>query len=35
MAVRYIAEGRLRIVAERVIIDGALSADTALCNPSE
>lgn len=35
MAVRYIALGRLRIVAERVIIDGALSADTALCNPSE
>lgn len=34
MAVRYIAEGRLRIVAERVIIDGALSDDAALCNPS-
>lgn len=35
MAVRYIAEGRLRIVAERVIIDGAPSEDAALCNPSE
>jgi phosphoribosylglycinamide formyltransferase-1 len=35
MAVRYIAEGRLRIVAERVIIDGALGEDAALCNPSE
>ena len=34
-AVRYIADGRLRIVAERVIIDGALSEDAALCNPSE
>jgi phosphoribosylglycinamide formyltransferase-1 len=35
MAVRYIALGRLRIVAERVIIDGALGEDAALCNPSE
>ena len=35
MAVRYIALGRLRIVAERVIIDGALAPDAALCNPSE
>ncbi|MDP6619750.1 MAG: phosphoribosylglycinamide formyltransferase [Nitrospinota bacterium] len=35
MAVKYIAEGRLRIVAERVIIDGALSDGAALCNPSE
>ena len=34
MAVRYIAEGRLRIVAERVIIDGASAPDAALCNPS-
>ena len=34
MAVRYIALGRLRIVAERVIIDGAAAPDAALCNPS-
>ena len=35
MAVRYIALGRLRIVAERVIIDGASAPDASLCNPSE
>jgi phosphoribosylglycinamide formyltransferase-1 len=35
MAVRYIAEGRVRISAERVIIDGAPAPDAALCNPSE
>lgn len=34
LAVRLICEGRVRVVDERVVIDGAIAADGALINPA-
>jgi len=34
LAVRLIAEGRVRVVGERVLIDGAMAAETAVINPA-